>query len=366
LRKGCLLALVLAVGLILWGSCRKREYREFVSFVAPYPFDRDHELPAGDSTIMEPLIIGKWAVWYNEYGNSEHIPHKRSEERWSVDSPHVATVSPGGVIHAHSPGSTNATLRLRQFTEVRFIRVDPPFDSGVVRWAAREVMVGDTVDLYNRRYYADGGEENATIISSEPEEKDQNGIPVMWGLLRTAKDPHDDTVRFVARRIGRYHIKSILHGHEFADTISVAAIGGRAPRLFRSPEWGAPQQPVPGRRPHACYQLEFGEWIDDGKVQEAAGYSFLPSKVELDSTLIMSSRPDLGMRINAVGRERLQMPRSWSFSGDSVVLRLRARLWWRPNYRIRVAFPREGKLVTGRAEESSTFSAVRARRIPCG
>jgi hypothetical protein len=359
--------IILAVLVLLsWRFCFPTETT--LGFSRPREYANDRFIPAGDSSVRQPRIIRSNKPYMSEYASNTRVPHLRFEERWSVDSPHIATVERGGVIRTYTPGWVNATLRLRGFKRVLSIRVGPPLDSVVMRFAARTVMVGDTVELFYRRYYADGSEEVGLQWKPFPDERDRDGIPVGFRVIPELDAGNAiDTIRFWIRRPGAFRVRSTTHGRApIFDSLLASTDLGRAPQLIRAPEWGRPQQPVPNRKPALCYALTFGTWTNDNFRVTRGNYAWLPAAVELDSTLLIAKRPDLGMRVNPTGSNRLEMARSWQRAGDSIVINFETRENRIPHQRVRIAFPVGRTEAWGRATDSAIETDVTARSVGCG
>jgi hypothetical protein len=359
--------IILAVLVLLgWSFCFPTETR--LGFFEPRVYANDRFIPAGDSSIREPGIIRSSKPYVSEYASSSRVPHLRFEERWSVDSPHIATVEPGGIVRTYTPGFAEATLRLRWYKKVLTIRVGPPMDSVVMRFSARTAMVGDTVELFFRRYYADGSEETGYQWEPFPDDRDHNGIPVGFRVIPERYAEHaTDTIRFWIRRPGTFRVRASPHGRApMLDSVIASASHGRPPQLIRAPEWGRPQQPVPNRKPALCYALTFGTWTNDNFHVTQGSYAWLPATVELDSTLLIAKRPDLGMRVNPTGSNRFEMARSWQRAGDSIVIHFETRENRIPRQRVRIAFPAGGTAAWGRATDSAIETDVTARSVGCG
>ena len=79
---------------------------------------------------------------------------------------------------------------------------------------------------------------------------------------------------------------------------------------------------VPDRRPWRCYTIQFGAWHPD---TPKASLTFLPGGVELDAVLIAPAAPRLGLRINALGGDRVNTHASWRpLVPDTIELRFSA------------------------------------------
>jgi len=353
--------------IVFWRSCMPGSGKRYIRFERPHEFSIDQFLPAGDSLVEEPMIIKETRPFLAEYPRRTRVRHLQVEERWTADSPHIATVSRGGIIKAHSPGWAAFTVKIRTLSQNLLVRVGLPMDSVVMRFSARQAMVGDTVELFFRRYYADGAEESAHMFTSEPEDRDRNGIPFASQVYvpTTRTGTEGDTLRFVARRPGRFHVKSTTHGRHRYDTLTVVKDLGRPPRLIKAPWWGAPQGPRAGRKPFRCYALSYGLWSDPTVRIRQEDFAWLPSFVELDSTLIVRDRADLGMRINAFGVQRLEMPRSWRIVGDSLRLDFETNEEWQPHQRVQLWLPFADNRVRGVGHEGNSTTDVAASRVPC-
>jgi hypothetical protein len=339
----------------------------YVELQRPPGFELEGHIPAGDSLVDRPVIIKKKKHFLAEYPSRIPVKHRAIEERWSVDSPSIATVKRGGVFHGHRPGWATFTLKLRQFEKQFYIRVGYPMDSLVMRFPVREAMVGDTVELFYRRYYADGSEESAHQWRVDPDDRDRSGIPVGQHLYVPVNDAAlaGDTIRFWLRRPGSIQVKGITHGREVTAQLRVRRATDRSPRLIRA-QWGGPQPERKDRRPFRCYELEYGPWSDPRMRLDQKSFAYLPTAVELDSVGIFAARPDLGLRINPMPGGRIETPRFWHMVGvDSVSLHFETADGVSPHNRVVVRLPLARDTVSARAEEGTSGADVTARRIAC-
>lgn len=351
---------------VVWRGCSSTIGME-IEMRRPLGFELESYVPAGDSLVDRPVLIRKEKRLLAEYPARVVVPHQRSEERWSADSPSVATVKKGGVIHGHRPGWATFRLRLRDLEQELRVRVGFPMDSIVMRFAAREAMVGDTIELFYRRFYADGSEESAHAWSVDPDDRDRNGIPRGQHVYVPASDGAlaGDTIRFWLRRPGTMHVKGVTHGRVVTDSLRIVPSLGRAPRLLKAP-WGGPQPQRRDRRPFRCYQLQFGTWSNRRIRLDQKSFAYLPSAIELDSTGIIPGSPQYGLRINAVRGGRIETPRAWRpLRADSALLMFETADGVSPHYRVNARLSLEGDTVTGHAEEGGSTTEFVARRIAC-
>ena len=349
-----------------WRGCTSTT-GTYVDMQRPLGFELEGYIPAGDSLVDRPVIIKKKKHLLAEYPTRVRVKHRAFEERWSVDSPGVATVKRGGVFYGHRPGWATFTLKLRRFEKQLRVRVGYPMDSLVMRFPERDAMVGDTIELFYRRYYADGSEESAHHWTIDPDERDRHGIPVAQPLHVDVNDAAlaGDTIRLWLRRPGTVQVKGITHGRVVTASLRAALAAGRSPRLIKA-EWGGPQPQRKDRRPFRCYELEYGTWSDPYVRLNQKSFAHLPTAVELDSVGIFASRPDFGLRINPMRGGRIETPRFWHQRGaDSVTLHFETAEGVSPHHRVVVWLPLAADTVTGRAEEGSSTTAVSARRVAC-
>jgi hypothetical protein len=349
-----------------WRGCVSTTGR-YIEMRRPYDFSIDGFVPAGDSLVDRPVIIKKKQHLLAEYPTRIRVKHWAIEERWSVDSPSIATVKRGGVFYGHRPGWATFTLKLRQFEQQIRLRVGIPMDSLVMRFPAREAMVGDTIELFYRRYYADGSEEAAHMWRLDPDDRDRSGIPRGERVVGpfTVNPPPSDTIRLWLRRPGRITVKGITHGRRLTAQLRVRRATDRSPRLIKA-QWGGAQPQRKDRRPFRCYELEYGVWSDPRFSLDQKTFAFLPRAIELDSVGNFAPRPDLGLRINPLSGGRIEIPRVWHMVGaDSVSLHFHTRENVQPKYHVIVRLPLTPDTVTVRAEEGHSNADVTARRVAC-
>lgn len=360
------LALAAFAMLVLWQGCAAG--RRSIDFRQAEWWESDLWTPAGDSTIYRPVIIETRKSIFAEYPSRREIKHLALEEWWTADSPHVATVRRGGVIQTHTPGWAWFTLRLRGIKQRLRVRVELPMDSVVMRFPVREGHVGDTVELFYRRYYADGLEEAGHRWAADTKDRDRNGIPIAQHVhvptTISGSGAEGDTIRFWLRRPGIFRVRSVTHGRLIDDSIRVLPATGAPGVLIRQP-WGVGPQMVATRHAFRCYALTYGDFREGRFAEPRSDYAFLPVSVALDSTLVVRDRPDLGMRIHALPGERLEIRRHWNTVGDSIRMFFETKEDVMPHSRVDVVFPVLGESVTGRARRSAAVAEVHARSISC-
>lgn len=121
---------------------------------------------------------------------------------------------------------------------------------------------------------------------------------------------------------------------------------------------------LPDRRPWRCYTLQFGTW-QPGIPRDSL--AFLPRAIELDAVLIAVDTPQLGLRINPLAGDRIDVPRSWRpLVPDTIELRFGppARAGSAREVVVR-AFTGE-RTISGVATAGDGATAVLAgTRVPC-
>jgi hypothetical protein len=209
-----------------------------------------------------------------------------------------------------------------------------PLDSTIFRFARDEIAMGDTVELYYRRYYADG--------EAEPGRTPLNGIFKREGkqtrdMLMSSDiigrpdgtevtGPNYERYVWLTRNPGEVVAVTTSHGRELRAHLRVTPATGRPPHAFyaiRPPPSLRLPQPTAG-----CFSLAFGETSPDtsaypGMVMDTAmarrTYELLPHIIALDSAPVIRALPAAGRQIHALGGERLQIGRYWQGIGrDSV------------------------------------------------
>lgn len=343
------------------------------------------EVPAGDTLALSAALLRDYNFVLAEPRQTMTLRSSVLGVRWSVDSSRLATVDAGGVFRARRRGEVRILAEAKDRRGTATVRVVWPLDSISYRFAAPEVMVGDTVQLVFRAYFATGEEReegdylSPAAIDDDGEEHD---LPldvalfeVREGRKLAASAGLESRGIFIARQPGHYAIYADRLGRMLRAELRVRpASADRAPRFVHEPP---PRRPRwSDRRPLGCFTLtvgSFAEIPDEYRMQVALDLeraareaAFLPSTVEIDSTPVIPWAPEEGRRIGTVGDDWIKYERYWLPAGDSLQLHFNGAAPAQPTRRLTATVQIEGDRLDGWLRGMSWMQApVTGQRIAC-
>lgn len=308
--------------------------------------------------------------------------------------PPVASFTLDRVLHAHVPGTATISAGARGVGESVHFRVVWPLDSIELRFVARVVHVGDTVELLHRAHFVSGEVANESFRAyyagadgREPAYVDHTpargwrAIRFDLAAVEWFQEPLGslgDTALYVARYPGIFRIGGVFYNRWVEDTLRIEPASG-APRSYR-------QRPLPPAHARAsafaCYTLDVGRWTFNGSYKwpsnwppPARLYDFVPRTIALDTAALIPRTQGVGYRLDAVGGPALKIGRHWrGLTADSVwILMESAKEYPRAHNRtgiiLTLGLADNGRLISGVAEDVVDADELRApvtgKRIPC-
>jgi hypothetical protein len=347
------------------------------------------EIPAGDSVRLRARA---WSHSGAVTRSSELSPGVRGF-RWQLtpltQGPPAASLSSGPVIHALVPGKVRVSVAGLGSGESVDIDVVWPLDSIELRFAARTVRVGDTVELVHRAHFVSGevsterfrGYYTDTLAARSPRKGDPalsgwsalglHANAVQWDAPPTRK--LGDTLLYVAQRPGVFRVGAAIYNRWAEDTLHIEPSVG-SPRSFRQKSSGPLK---PRASAIACFTLKVTEWSvlgDPWPANEPAPekyYDWVPPAIALDTTPLIRTAPGEGYRLDPARGPASHMGRFWTLLPDHALMisMLSPREYPHEASRIpffmRVHF--EGDTaISGLAGDDERNALVYGRRIPCG
>ncbi len=346
------------------------------------------EIPAGDSV---KLRARAWSRSGAVTRSTELSPGLRGFS-WQLSpltqGPQAASLSSGPVIHALAPGKVRVTATGLGSGESVDIDVVWPLDSIELRFAARTVRVGDTVELIHRAHFVSGevsteryrGYSTDGLDARSPRKGDRTvaGWSAL-GLHQNAAqwDPPPtrklgDTLLYIAQRPGLFRVGAAIYNRWAEDTLRIEPSVG-APHSFR-------QKPAGPLKPRAsavaCFTLAVTEWSvlgdpwprDEPPPEKV--YDWVPSTIALDTTPLIRAAPGEGYRLDPARGPASHMGRFWTLLPDHALMISMISPKEYPRETSRIPFFMRVHIqgdtaISGLAGDDERNANVFGHRIPC-
>jgi hypothetical protein len=296
------------------------------------------EIPAGDSVKLRATA---WSS-SGAVTRSQKLSAGLLGFRWKMSAltqgPPAASLSHGSVVHALVPGKVRVFAYGLGRGESVDIDVVWPLDSIELRFAARTVRVGDTVELIHRAHFVSGeisterfrGYYTDGLQARSPRKGDRtlsgwsalglhaNAVP--WDPPASRK--LGDTVLYIAERPGVFRVGAAIYDRWAEDTLRIEPRGG-VPRSFRQKPAG-PLKLRPSA--YACFALTFKEWTTFGDPwppdwpAPEKYYDWVPGAIALDTTPLIRTAPGEGYRLDPARGPATRMGRFWTLLPDHALM----------------------------------------------
>ena len=346
-------------------------------------------IPAGDSVKLRATLWSESGAFTHETALYPGL----GGFTWGMTRPirsHIATISSGPVVRGIAPGRVTVLALARGVSGSADLEVVWPLDSVELRFAARSVRVGDTVELLHRVHFVSGeisteryrGYSADGLDAKTPRKGDRTLSG--WSALglhanATQWDPGTrelgDTILYVAQRPGVFRVGGMFYNRWAEDTLRIQPRLG-VPRSYRQRIDGAAK---PRASAVACFTLDFGKWDMEGEdwprnwPPPEKFFAWIPKAIALDTTPLIRAAPGEGYRLDPARGPVAKMGRSWIVlpHRDSLELRMTSpkeysRVNTRASVIVRIKVSGD-TAISGTAEaDDQMHSLVSGRRIPCG